>query len=129
MINLQFLKYTAKHNEIGDFRSFFALLLLPFYPHNSPKNENFKKMKRAPRDNITSHMCTKNHMLVILFLRYGAWQMYLLFFILGYFLAFYPLTCSKKQKFQKNWKRHLEISSFCTSPPKLMVICYTVSEI
>ena len=128
MINLQFLKYTAKHNEIGDFRSFFALLLLPFYPHNSPKNENFKKMKRAPGD-ITSHMCTKNHMLVILFLRYGTWQMYLLFFILGYFLAFYPLTCSKKQKFQKNWKRHLEISSFCTSAPKLMVICYTVSEI
>ena len=35
----------------------------------------------------------------------------------------------KKWKFQKKWKKHLEISSFYTSVPKIMIICYTVPEI
>ena len=34
----------------------------------------------------------------------------------------------KKWKFQKQWKRGLEIS-FYTSVPKIMIICYTVPEI
>ena len=37
--------------------SFWAI----FYPPDSPKNENFKKMKRAPGDIIILHKCTKNH--------------------------------------------------------------------
>ena len=32
---------------------------LPFYPPNSLKNENFKKMKKAPGDVIILHKCTK----------------------------------------------------------------------
>ena len=49
----------------------------------------------------------------ILFLRYGAWQMQLLFFILGYLLPYYPLTAQKIKIFKK-WKKHMEISSFYT---------------
>ena len=42
-----------------------------FYPPNSPKNENFKKMKRAPGDIIIEHKCTKNHDHVL----YCSWDM------------------------------------------------------
>ena len=35
--------------------------LLHFYPSNSPKNENFKTLKKAPGDIIILHKCTKNH--------------------------------------------------------------------
>ena len=34
---------------------------LHFYPPNSPKNENFKKMKKTPGDIIILHNCTKNN--------------------------------------------------------------------
>ena len=49
----------------------------------------------------------------ILFLRYGAWQMQFLFFILGYFLLFYlpPLT-AQKIKIYKKIRKCLEIPSF-----------------
>ena len=54
---------------------FFVILghFLPFLTPNSPKNENIKKIKKAPRDMITLHKCTKNHdnRLYILFLGYG----------------------------------------------------------
>ena len=40
-------------------------LFLPFYPPppppNSPKNENFIKMKKTPVDIIILHKCSKNH--------------------------------------------------------------------
>ena len=55
-----------------------------------------------------------------------------LFFILGYFLPIYPpplpLT-TWKIKIKIKWKKCLEISSFYTSIPKIMIICYTVPEI
>ena len=39
------------------------------------------------------------------FLRYGAWQMHLLFLILGYFLPFYYLNSQKYQNFEKILKK------------------------
>ena len=36
-------------------------LFLPFYPHNSLKNQNFYKMKKTTVDIITLHTCTKNY--------------------------------------------------------------------
>ena len=49
------------------FGLFFALL-----PPNSPKNQNFKKMKKTPGDIIILHMCAKNndHMM------YDSWNYY-----------------------------------------------------
>ena len=35
----------------------------------------------------------------------------------------------KKKNIWKKWKKHLEISSFYTTVPKIMIICYTVPEI
>ena len=34
---------------------------LPFYPPNSPKYQNLKKMKKTPGDIIILHTCTKNY--------------------------------------------------------------------
>ena len=47
----------------------------------------------------------------MLFLRYGVWQMSLLFFIWGYFLPFYPTNSPKNQNFKK-MKTSLEIDQF-----------------
>ena len=44
------------------------------------------------------------------------------------FCPFTPLT-AQKIKILKKWKKHLEISSFYNSVPKIMIICYTVPEI
>ena len=57
-----------------------------------------------------------------LFLRYKAWQMQFLFFILGYFLPFSPLT-TQKNKLKQIWRKktHLEVSSFYTCVPKIVI--------
>ena len=47
---------------------------------------------------------------------------------MSHFLPFYPPNSSKNQNLKK-WKKSLEISSFYTSVPKIMIICYTVPEI
>ena len=50
---------------IFHFGLFFALLpFLPFFAifcPNSPKNQNFKKMKKTPGDIIILHRCPKNY--------------------------------------------------------------------
>ena len=51
-----------------------------------------------------------------------------IFVILGHFLPFYPTNNLQNQNFEK-MKKHLEISSFYTSVPKLMIICHTAPEI
>ena len=48
------------------------------------------------------------------------------FLILDHFLPAYPLN-QENQNFLE--KKHLEISSFYASLPKIMIICYTVPEI
>ena len=77
--------------HVTDVLLFFILdYFLPFCPPNRPENENFKKNEKK------AWRClyfTQVHQILwsygILFLRYGVWQMQLLFFILGYFLPFY----------------------------------------
>ena len=119
---------------------------LPLYPHspscppipcihspNSPKNQNFEKMKkyletssfykRVPKTMIINYTVPEiMHM----------WQMLLLFFILAYFLPFYPPTPPQQDQknffFKKN-KKNLGIPSFDTRVPKMMIRWYTVPEI
>ena len=52
-----FLRYRARWTE------FLVILdhFLPFYPLKNLKNQNFKKMKKMPGDNIFLQKCTKNH--------------------------------------------------------------------
>ena len=65
----------------------------------------------------------------ILLLRYQVRQTNI-FVILSHFLPFYP-TNNPKNKILKKMKKKkcLEISSFYTSAPKIMIICYIVPEI
>ena len=43
--------------------TFFVILghFLPFYPTNSPENQNFEKMKKESGDVTILHTCTTNH--------------------------------------------------------------------
>ena len=104
---------------------------LPFYPPpirpNNLENQKFEKMKKnTPGDIIILHKCTinDNH---TWFLRYEARQTEL-FVILGHFLTFDPPNNPKTKNLKKT-RKYLKISSFYTSVPKIMIICYTVPKI
>ena len=102
----------------------------PFYPSHSPKNENFKTMKKILGDIIILHKCTKNHDYIL----YCSWDIvrdgcnYFSFWAI--FCPFTPLTAQnmKISKKLKKKKKHLEIS-FYTSVPKIMLKCCTVRDI
>ena len=109
----------------------FWTIFCPSTPLNSPKNKNLtkKKKKKKPGDVIILHKCTKNYNHMV----YCFWDMtcdrcncYFSFWAI--FCPFTPLT-AQKIKILKKWKKHLEISSFYTSVPKIMIICYIVPEI
>ena len=106
-----FLRYEVWQTE------FFVIWdrLLPFYPPNNPKNQNFEKMKKPPGDIITLHMCTinDNHMM------YGSWDMKhdrqnVLSFLTVFCNFTPPSLKTQKIKILKNWKKNLEILSFYT---------------
>ena len=85
---------------------------LPFYSPNSPKNQNFEKMKKMPGDIIILHKCTKNYDQVM----YVSWYMVCdrcncYFSFRAIFCPFTPLT-APKINILKKWKKHLEILSF-----------------
>ena len=76
---------------------FFVILdyFLHFYLLNNPKNQNFEKLKKASRDIIILHKCTKNydHML------YCSWDMaHNGFNYFSFWAIFCPFTSLKAQK-------------------------------
>ena len=102
---------------------------LPFDTNNSPKNGNFKTMKKKPEDIIILHKCNKTHDHML----NCSWDKVHdgcnCYFHFGLFLHFYPHNSPSKWKFQKKKKKNLEISSFYTSILQTMIICYTVLKI
>ena len=109
-----FLRYGAWRTELFVILDHF---FLPFYLPKKPKKS------QAPGDIIILHKCTKNHDHML----YCSWDIAcdrckLLFFILGFYLPFYPSNRSKNQNFKK-WKKCLEISSLYTHVPKIMIRC------
>ena len=72
-------------------------LFLPFYPCNSPKNENFKKMEKTPGDII-----------ILDIMLYCSWDMVHegcnCYFSFWLFFAFLPPNRPKNQNFRK-WKK------------------------
>ena len=103
-----------------------------FCSHNSPKNESFKKMKKKkkiPGDIMVLQNSTEKYDYRL----YCSWDIArdictCYFSSCALFSAFTPLTAGK-MKISEKWKQHLEISSFCSSVPKIMIMCYTVPEI
>ena len=91
-----------------------------FFPPLTRKSKLWK-MKKIPEDIIILHMFTKNdiHMM------YGSWDMVR---DRQNFLQFWAILCpftsrtTQKIKISTKWKKCSEISSFCTSAPKIMII-------
>ena len=86
-----------------------------------------KQWKKTPRD-IILHKCAKNHDHMF----YCSWHMsdVIVIFHFGQFLAlWYPLPNSSKNENFTKIKKQLEVSSFNTSVPKIMIICFIVPEI
>ena len=110
--------------SIIDFGLFF-----PFYPSNSPKNENFKKKTKKPSgDTIILHNCTKSYDYRL----YYSWDM--VHDTCNFYFSFWAIFCpftpdSPKNENLKKWKKRLEISSFYTIVPKVMIRGYIVPEI
>ena len=97
---------------------------LPFHPPIP------QKMNKMPGDIIILHKCTKNHD----YLLYCSWDMgrdrcNCSFSFWAIFCPFTPLTAQKMNIPKKLKKKHLEISSFYTIVPKIMMTGYTVPEI
>ena len=114
----QFLKYRVWQTEISNYGSF-----LPFKPSHlkNPKNWILKKWKKlleissfytnGPKTTITPGMVPEIQSETKIFI------------ILDHFCPFKlpPLT-TWKIKILKNWKKHLEMSSFHTRAPKITII-------
>ena len=97
---------------------------LPFYPHNRPKNENFRKWKKHWRYHHFTQVYQKS---------WSYWQtvpeiwcaMYVIVTLhLGPFFTLLPQNFRKMKK-----KKHLDISSFYTFAPKIMTRWCTVPAI
>ena len=84
-----------------NFLSYWAFFRY-FAPLTNQKFKILKKMKKkAWRYNHFTQVYQKSWSYAILFLGYGAWRMWLLFFILGYILPFYPPSNPKNQNLKK----------------------------
>ena len=99
---------------------------LPFYPPNSPKNKNLKKHLE-----ISSFYTSVPKIMIICYTILKIWCVkdVIVVFHSGHF--FYPITppTAQKMEISKKWNNWLEISSFYTRVPKIMITCYTVLEI
>ena len=106
---------------------FFVILecFLSFCSRMDSENQNFEKMKKKPGDIIILQKSTinDNHMIYGFWDMKHGWQNILSFWTI--FLPFY-LPTTQKIKILKNWKNHLEISSFYTIVSVITIICYNV---
>ena len=104
----------------------FWTIFCPFTPATTQKIKILKQWKK-PGDTIILNKCTINYNSMM----YDSWDMewdrqnFLSFWTISWpFIAPTP-----KIKILKQWKKTLEISSFYSSAPKIMIICYTVHDI
>ena len=97
---------------------------LPFYTPPSLQNvkyRKFEKMKKMLEKLSVYTLYQKLHSHEVLFLRYRVRDKTCCNF--GSFLHFYPLT-TQKIKILKEQKKHLKMSSFYWSVPKITIISY-----
>ena len=92
--DLQFLRYRAKHTEIGNFRSFFALL-----PPKDPQNKVSKKWKNLLQISSFTRV-PKITAYDVWFPRHGVWQTEC-FVIMDRSLPFYSPMDPENQNFEK----------------------------
>ena len=124
--HMMYASWDMEH-ERHIFLSFWTIFL-PFTTLTLTKSKFWKNEKKAPGDIIILHLFTTNGNQMM----YGSWDMERdrqnCFVILGHFWLFTPVT-TEKIKICKIWKKCLEITSYYTSAPKIMITCCTVPEI
>ena len=108
-------------------QNYFVIMDYALSPSNSPKNENIKN-KKSPGDIITFHKCTKNHDRPLYCSRDVAQDICYCYFFWIILFPFTPLT-AQKMEMSMQWQKSLEISSFYTRVPKIMIRSYAVPEI
>ena len=98
--------------NVPEIWSMTDVIFSPFTSPNSLKNEDFKTMKISKKWKKTTwryrhfmQVYQKSWSHATLFLRYGVWRMWLLFFFLGYFSPFYPPDSPNNQNFKKRKKK------------------------
>ena len=101
--------------EHGELKLVVLSHFLPFYPHKNRKNKNFEKMKKI----TWYHFNGSSNM---------EWKRQNCLSFLAIFCPFTLLT-TPKNKILKKWKILLEISSFYTCEPNIMIIWCTLHEI
>ena len=112
----------GRQKNVCHFRLFYALL-----PLEKPRKSKFcKKEKNAWRYHHFTQVYHKCQSYDAWFLRYEAQQTNF-FVILSHFCPFTTIT-TQTIKILKNWKKRLDISSFYTGVPKIMIIGNTVPD-
>ena len=112
--DLQFLRYREKHTEIGNFRSFFALL-----PLKKPQNQNFEKWKNLLE--ILFYTCAPKISIIWCVVPEIRSETGRIFCHSGPFFALLPPPpppCplwTQKTKILEKWKKCLNILSFYTN--------------
>ena len=115
------------HYPVPDVIAIFILgYTFPFYPSNSPKNENFKTMKKNPGNIIILHKCTKNHDQML----YCSWDMACVgcncdFSFWAICSSFTPLTAPQNRNLNKMKKTPADIIILhnCTKNYYHMLYC------
>ena len=110
---------------------YFSLLPSPPSPPlpNSRKNENFNTMKKSLE--ISSFYTIVPKIMIICFIVPEIWRVtdVIVIFHFGLFFTLLPPLTAQKIKISKKLKKTLEISSFYTCVPKIMIRWCTVPEI
>ena len=100
------------HDKCNCYFSFLAIFC-SFTPLTAWKKKIWKNGKKNHLE-ISSFYTSvpKSWLHAIMFLRYGMWQVQLLFFILGYFFLFHPPNSPKNENFKKKekstWRYHFK---------------------
>ena len=103
-------------------------IFCPFTPLTTRKMKiSKKKEKNARRYHHFTQVYQKPSSYAIVFLRYGATDAIVIFHFGLFFCPFTPNRLTNK--ISKNWKKSLEISSYYTCVPKIMIRWCTVPEI
>ena len=104
----------------------YFVVLPPFLTAQKIKISKKKRKKKSTwRYHNFTQLYIKSWLYAILFLRYGAWQIWLLFFILGNFLPFYSPNSQKSEniKKMKNAPGDIIIFHKCIKNHNCMLYC------
>ena len=112
--------------DVCNFYFSFWAFFYPFTPLTAQKIKISKKFKKFLE--ISSFYTSVPKIMIIGYTVPEIWHMTDIIVIFHFGLFFCPFTV-QKMKISKKIKKFLEISSFYTSVPKIIIICYTVPGI